>query len=404
MKVPARQLALDLLMRWQDSNAHAETLLADIDREMLTVADRALVNALVLGVLRHAILLDRWIDQLRDRGRLRDRTRWILRLGLLQLLKLGVPPHAAVNETVKLATREKPLVNAILRRAIRERSVLEDIEARSPLDVRFSLPAFLLERWRRRFDGETTTKLAASLSKPAPVFVRLNRLHPNATPPPGAEPVAGAPDFFRVSEVPRSELEHGLVYVQDPSTAMAPTLLAPKPGGVVLDACASPGGKCALLAQLMQNSGRLIATDSSEPRLDRLRGNLTRLGVRCAEVRRADWTIAPGTEWPLFDAILLDVPCSNTGVMRRRVDVRWRVSLAEIRRLAEIQFAIISHTVPFLPPGGRLVYSTCSLEPEENEEQVARILSGWPQLKLVESRLILPSDEGFDGAFAALFA
>ena len=400
----ARQIALDLLLRWQETNAHAETLLAGLDREMsLSTAYRALVNALVIGVLRHASLLDCWIDHLRGRGRLRDRARWMLRLGLLQLFKLGLPAHAAVNETVKLAGREKALVNAVLRRAVRESSALDELEARAPIDVRFSLPAFLVERWRRRFGSEATARLAASFSELAPMFVRLNRLHPLAVPPVDGEPVPGAPDFFRVETLPRAELEGGLVYVQDPSTALAPSLLDPKPGDVVLDACASPGGKCALLAQSMQNTGRLIATDSSESRLVRLRENLSRLQVRCAEIRHADWTAPPTGEWPRFSGILLDVPCSNTGVMRRRIDVRWRVNPAEIRRLAEVQSAIVRHTVPLLQPGGRMVYSTCSLESEENEDQVARILSECPCLKLVESRLILPPDAGCDGAFAALF-
>jgi 16S rRNA (cytosine967-C5)-methyltransferase len=173
----------------------------------------------------------------------------------------------------------------------------------------------------------------------------------------------------------------------------------------VLDACAAPGGKAAVLAQFMENSGRLVATDTSPRRLKRLAENLQRLGVTIAECRMVDWT-APDVpdDGVRYDRILLDVPCSNTGVMRRRVDVRWRVTPAVVAEMADVQWRILASTIPRLAAGGRLVYSTCSLEPAENDVQVDRVLAAYPQLRLVEKKLVTPHETGFDGAFAALFA
>jgi 16S rRNA (cytosine967-C5)-methyltransferase len=222
--------------------------------------------------------------------------------------------------------------------------------------------------------------------------------------PVGLSPVEGVPDFFRAADVPRAALEAGSCYVQDPSTWFACALLDPKPGMRVLDACAAPGGKAAILAQFMENQGTLVATDTSSRRLKRLAENLARLGVTNVQCRSVDWTAEDVPDDGVrYDRILLDVPCSNTGVMRRRVDVRWRVSPDVVAEMAGVQWSILTATIPRLAPGGRLVYSTCSLEPAENDTQVERVLAAFPHLRLVEKKLITPHETGFDGAFCALF-
>ncbi|MFN0126196.1 MAG: RsmB/NOP family class I SAM-dependent RNA methyltransferase [Verrucomicrobiales bacterium] len=398
-------MAVELLLDWQSSGTYADALLVTADQRHVfaNVSDRALLHALVLGVLRNKTMLDIWIAELNRRGRLTDPVRWILRLGLFQLLKMGVAEHAAVDESVNLTYEEKPLVNAILRRAIDERDHLLAIEADAPVHERFSLPDFLVERWRWLFGQDGMMKLVELMAQPAETFVRLNRLKPWDEPPIGLAPVEGMPDFFRAADVPRAALEAGTCYVQDPSTWFACALLAPSPGQTVLDACAAPGGKAALLAQFMENQGRLVATDTSTRRLKRLTENLTRLGVMNAEVKIADWAAAdPVDDGLRYDRILLDVPCSNTGVIRRRVDVRWRVTPAVVAEMAEVQWRILTATIPRLKPGGRLIYSTCSLEPAENDVQVERVLGEYPDLRLIEKKLILPHETGFDGAFAAL--
>lgn len=397
---------MEILLQWQQSGTFADALLATADQRhsFANPSDRALLHALVLGVLRHKTMLDIWIAELNRRGRLTDPVRWILRLGLFQLIKMGVAEHAAVDESVSLTYDERPLVNAILRRAIDEKDHLLAIEEDAPIHERASLPDFLVERWRWLFGEEGMLQLVEMMGRPSEAFVRLNRLKPWTEPPPGLEPVEGVPDFFRAPDLPRAALEAGTCYAQDPSTWFACALLAPRPGEVVLDACAAPGGKSAILAQLMENTGRLVATDTSPRRMKRLADNLRRLGVTIAECSVVDWTAdTVADDGARFDAILLDVPCSNTGVMRRRVDVRWRVSTAVVAEMAEVQWKILSATIPRLAPGGRLVYSTCSLEPAENDSQVERVLSTFPHLRLVEKKLITPHETGFDGAFAALF-
>jgi len=186
--------------------------------------------------------------------------------------------------------------------------------------------------------------------------------------------------------------QDGWFYVQDPSTLLAARQLDPRPGETVLDLCAAPGGKTTHIAQLMENRGRVAARDNQPERLQRLEENCRRLGAACV-----GFSAQPGE----FDRILVDAPCSNTGVLRRRVDARWRVQPAEIARLSKAQEALLSQAVRELKPGGALVYSTCSLEPEENEEVVRRFLAEHPDFKLVNERQLLPFIEGVDGAYVA---
>jgi 16S rRNA (cytosine967-C5)-methyltransferase len=169
----------------------------------------------------------------------------------------------------------------------------------------------------------------------------------------------------------------------------------------VLDACAAPGGKTSYLAALMGNAGTITATDSDETRLTRLEANLTRLGVTNTTIRTHDWETAGG-DLPLYDAILVDVPCSNTGVMRRRIDVRWRLRPEAFYDASTRQLAILQNLLPHLRPGGRMVYSTCSVDRSENEEVVEAILRRHPQIKLAATERRLPQVDAVDGCFAAL--
>ena len=189
--------------------------------------------------------------------------------------------------------------------------------------------------------------------------------------------------------------------LKDPSTLAACSLLDPQPGERVLDACAAPGGKTSFIAELMKNDGVLLACDRDERRVETLSDNLKRLGVEIARAIRHDWKKQTLEGQAPFDRILIDVPCSNTGVMRRRVDVRWRLTPDDFPRMAAEQFRIVREIVPLLKRNGVLVYSTCSLEPEENEEVVNAILKEFPFLRLDEQKSVVPFRDGFDGAYAA---
>src|SRR5437879_10496337 len=202
-----------------------------------------------------------------------------------------------------------------------------------------------------------------------------------------------------------SALELGQCSIQDPSTTIACELLGPKPGERILDATAAPGGKTGYIAQLMENLGIIVACDRDPQRLDTLKGNMACLGVGIAQILQHDWTgkrLPPEiTSVAPFDRILIDAPCSNTGVMRRRVDVKWRLRATDFGPMPQPQNEIVRALVRLLKPNGLLVYSTCSLEPEENENVVRRLLSAMPVMRLEEEHFYLPFRDGFDGAYAA---
>ncbi len=405
-----RAVVLKALLEWERGRSFSDDILhTQLKAQSLSAPDRALVMELFYGVLRNLSELDYLIRQLRE-GSVDPETRGLLRLGLYQIFHTRIAPHAAVNETVALGGKARGLVNAVLRRALRERESLEKTLASAPPAIRRSHPDFLVERWNEQFGEEATAKLCEWDNTPAEVYVRANGL--KVTPGEllrSAESAEISPfhsHALKVRKIPASWISQGLCYVQDPSTLLACDLLAPCPKETVLDACAAPGGKTTYLAELMRNTGRIIACDLFESRVDRLRENLHRLGVRNAQPLQLDVMSAAGTA-PLspdsFDRILIDAPCSNTGVLRRRVDVRWRLTDEDFIRMPITQFTMVKKLTPLLKPGGTLVYSTCSLESEENDRVVEQITQSVPQLRFVESRRTLPFKDGVDGAFAARF-
>lgn len=403
MKSP-RRAAVSILRAWSKGHAYAENLIErHASRNDLSSADRALLNAIVLGVLRNLRLLDHWIAGLR-KGKLDDETRDILRVGLCQLLILQLPDHAAVFETVELGKSSvRGLINAIMRRAASNRKELLDT-ASLPAEIRHSHPDWLGKRWLQIFGKEETEALMAFNNEPAPVFARINPLAREPFEFPENVSAEGLPEgFIRIGgHVPGELLAKGAIYIQDPATRHSVELLDPKPGERILDACAAPGGKAFLIAAAQGGGKDLVCTDSNEKRLPRLRDNLKRLHCGDAEIDVHDWSKPAPEKWHgTFDAILLDVPCSNTGVFRRRVDVRWRLRQKDIGDLVKLQRQIIANALPCLKPGGRLVYSTCSIEPEENEDLVLALLAENPSLSLEKSHQVLPQLDGTDGAYAA---
>ncbi len=402
----SRSLALAALGRWRTSAEFADKIVGAIFADSgLRAVDRAFALELFYGVLRNLTLLDFWIAQLRDTP-IDLHSRDILRLGLYQILLIETAAHAAVFETVELAAkRARPLVNALLRRALREKIRLTNLAEKQPDTIRYSEPEFLVEKWRQHFGPEVMRELCQWNNRPAQTYARINSLKITAADflakYPASAPVTARPLFVRLPD-PAPALASGDCYMQDPGTTLACDLLDPQPNEFILDACAAPGGKSAYLAALMENQGSLTAVDRAGDRLDRLRGNLVRLGVHNTTVMGHDWLAG---EFPLrdrlFDKILLDAPCSNTGVMRRRVDVRWWLRPNDFVKMPAQQLALLERLVPLLKSGGSLVYSTCSLEAEENEEVVAEFLRQHPSFRLTNAQKSLPWRDGFDGAFAA---
>jgi 16S rRNA (cytosine967-C5)-methyltransferase len=409
-RLSARQIALAALQLWRKEKRFADSIISGLlAKAELPPSDRAFALELFYGSLRNLTLLDSWIGCLRA-SQVQSDLRDILRLGLYQLFFLKTAPHAAVHETVELAPKkQRSLINAMLRTATRRQSELLANANAQPLFVRTSHPQFLIERWQQQFGPEQAEALCKWDNLPAPVYGRINRLkidrHKFLRLYPTSRPLTRNSDFVEFDTLPTGAVRRGHCYIQDPSTVIACQLLGPKPGEKVLDACAAPGGKTGYVAELMQNLGTIVACDRDPERLEILKENMTRLGARIVQTFRHDWTHGhvPADIATLvpFDRILVDVPCSNTGVMRRRADLRWRLRQADFARMQQLQIEIVWALIPLLKSNGVLVYSTCSLEPEENEKIARQILTEMPILRLETETFSLPFRDGFDGAFAA---
>lgn len=403
-----RLCCLKALQRWETGREFADEVLHQaLLRSGLNNVNRSFVTETFYGVIRNRSYLDFVIQHFRDSG-LDMPTRQVLRLGVYQLYKMRIPDHAAVYETVNIAGPARTLVNAVLRKTIAEKDHILQRLQDAPAHIRYSHPEFLWQKWESRHGDKLAEELCAWNNEPARIYVRANRLR--VTPGeliesfPGAKLVDGHPDCLEVERLPLSWISSGVAYVQDPSTLLACDLLDPKAGEMVLDACAAPGGKAGYLAQKMENQGSLVACDYDKLRLARLEQNLVRLGVSNATIVLTDWLQHSSPFKPeTFDAILVDAPCTNTGVIRRRTDVRWRLTPQDFPRMQHLQGRIVKATIQFLKSGGRLVYSTCSIEPEENERVVDYINQHVPELRFVEARSSMPIHDHLDGAFAALF-
>ncbi len=406
----ARRATLVALREWQTFPGRADTIISAILGEAnLKKSDRAFALELFYGVLRNLTLLDFWIGCLRA-SQIDADLRDIVRLGLYQLFFLGTPDHAAVNESVDLAApKRRGFINGMLRTAVRDRDELRARARKQPLSVRSSHPGFLITRWQRNFGLEAAAALCQWNNEPAFIYARVNRLKIDSEQfiqrYAECEPVPGYPDFLQCSKLPSEALQRGHCYIQDPSTVLAGQLLDPQPGEKILDACAAPGGKTGHVAQMMLNRGVIVACDREPKRIRILEENIRQLGIGVASVHQHDWLQArlpkKLAEIGSFDRILVDAPCTNTGVMRRRVDVRWRLQPDSLARMRQQQLEILRSVSGLLKPGGFLVYSTCSLEPEENEEAVQQLLLEFSNWRLVEQRFSRPLIDKVDGAFAA---
>jgi 16S rRNA (cytosine967-C5)-methyltransferase len=415
-----REIAIRILRRRGESGEYVEKLLEhELAGAGLTPPDRALCQELVYGIVRWQTTLD-WLMTRKTGDRPQNAAlRLLLHLGLYQLFWLQrIPNHAAVHETVELGKRlgfghQAGFLNAVLRGYTREREAtvrqLESLKQTDPA-IGYSHPAWLVERWQARWGAAKTTQLLQWNNTPPPIFARINLLKTNAAAlaeawrQEGVEFAeqhwdwTGSNVMFELKSHPPlaqcPSFQRGFFYVQDPGTLLAVNELDARPGDNILDLCAAPGGKTAYIAQYMENRGRIVARDNQPERLKLVRENCARLGITCVDFQDAG-------QAPPFDRILVDAPCSNTGVLRRRVDLRWRIRPEEIERLRGAQRGLLEQAALQLKAGGTLVYSTCSLEPEENESVTSEFLQGHADFKLEGQRQLLPFVEGVDGAYVA---
>lgn len=418
---PARRAAFEIL-REVEGGAFSSILLA-AEEPKLKPVDRALVHELVLGVLRWQLWLDKLIEHFtkRDVAGLDRPVRLALRLGLYQLRFLTrIPASAAVNESVNLVRSAKvssaaAFVNAVLRRAIREADYDPASDATDPIEklaIETSHPGWLIARWTNAFGvGETEAFARANNLVPPTAFrvVRgdfteiLDRLrHAGGI----VEPSKVAEGAWRISgasSLVRDLATEGQIYLQDEASQFVAQTLDLQPGERALDLCAAPGGKTTLMAARAGDSALIVASDRSEKRLDTVVRTSALHNLSQIKSLVADAAQPLPFENGVFDRILVDAPCSGTGTLRRNPEIRWRISEADIAELAAQQKLFLSQAARVLRPGGQLVYSTCSVERDENEDVTGAFLEGRRDFQLLKTSRTWPHREGTDGFFIASF-
>ena len=397
--------ACRILLEWEKTYANLDEC---IDRMRTDQAEgRSAIASLLFEYFRHKDFIDRMIAARARRGAVKAELRVLLACALTQsIFQTGIAAQSAANIAVDCAKHKfgpgpGAFVNAVLR------SALQSSEAAVPPERSF--PAELKRHWEDIFGQETTAELSAAYASNPPPVCRLRGDLPSEVDAAMFRKIEGL-DFtgpFRFFELADPEkffrlglLEKGLAYVQDPATALPFSLLDSAPGGKVLDACAAPGGKSIQCWDLAGGKQiQLTAADRSPQRLQTLKVNLNRAGVKASVIHASaqENSFAEHS----FDLILADVPCGNSGVIRRRCDAPWRYSERKLLETATLQWDILNSLARLVAPGGKLLYSTCSIEPEEDEQQIARFLDEHPDFKLIRQRKLLPA-KLHDGAFAAL--
>lgn len=423
---PARSAAFKIL-REVEAGAFSSILLVT-EEPKLKPADRALTHELVLGVLRWQLWLDKLIEHFTKRSieTLDLPVRLALRLGLYQLRFLTrIPASAAVNESVNLVRSAKvssaaAFVNAVLRRAIREAEFDPAAEIADPVEklaVETSHPVWLIERWTRSFGFEETERFARANNLVPPTAFRLvdrdqspivkSEIVDRLTAAGGiVAPSEVAEDAWRVSgasALVRELAVEGKIYLQDEASQLVAQTVGLKAGESALDLCAAPGGKTTLMAQQADDSALIVAADISERRLETVIKINALQNLRSIKSLLLDAAQELPFENSVFDRILVDAPCSGTGTLRRNPEIRWRISERDISELAAQQKLFLHHAARVLKPGGRLVYSTCSVEPDENEAVIAAFLESHTHFQQINTIRTWPHREGTDGFFLASF-
>lgn len=411
-----RALTAEVLMQVLDEGVSLSAALPAAQQQV-DAKDNGLLHELCYGILRTLPQLEALLSKLLQKplkGKLRT-LHYLLLTGLYQILYTRIPPHAAVAETVEgVIALKKPkmkgLINGVLREFLRQKDTL--LAQSQPEAVRYAHPSWLLKRIQTAYPKEWKAIVENNNQKP-PIWLRVNPKFHTAQEylqklieqdmiaefDPTFPQALRLTQFYPVSSLPG--FEQGWVTIQDISAQGASLLLDPQNGESILDLCAAPGGKTTHILELAPTA-KVLAVDVDAQRLTRVKENLARL-QQDADVRAGDachpeqW--ADGQQ---FDRILIDVPCSATGVIRRHPDIKWLRRDSDIATLVETQHQILAAIWDYLKPNGTLVYTTCSILPEENQHQISAFLAAHPEAKLAEPvKQVLPTADGGDGFFYA---
>jgi len=397
--------------------------------------DRDFIYALVKGVIQYRRLLDYVLDFSLNRqfSQIEITAVHLLRIGAFQFVVLKTPPHALVYETVEAAKELKrpdlvPLINAVLRNLPDEtnwrKSLTRITDEVERLGIEFSHPDWLVKRWIANFGIESTRRILEFDNSYQPICFRHNPIRFSwsmteerlARQKQAVKIISEKPiHFFSVNRtgilLKSDFFKEGGCSVQDYNQALAVQLLSPKEGETIVDVCAAPGGKTTLIAQLTGNHSAVHASDVSEQKMSLVKNECARLGIESINYRVAD---ASRDEFPEADKVLIDAPCTGTGVLSRRADLRWNRTAHHMKQVRRLQIGILENMAKFVRIGGTLVYSTCSLEPEENWEVVREFLAGHPEYSVQPAQKwvdrtycddsgavqIFPHKHGLTGSFA----
>jgi 16S rRNA (cytosine967-C5)-methyltransferase len=413
-----RKTALEVLNTLSGGKKTLDNILSEFpqDDRFLSRRDRALFTAIVYGVLRWRSRLDHIITHFSNTPiqKIEPGVLNILRLGLFQIIYLDrIPDSAAVNTSVEItkqvgASRAAGFINALLRKSAANYSSVH-FPVFEPDPVAFlstdqSLPGWLAQRWLKRFDIETIMRLCDTINSIPPITIRTNTLKTTReqlilsleNQVERIESTSFAPDGIKLINPKRSipelpAFKNGWFQVQDEAAQLVALLLNPQPGESVLDACAGLGGKTAHIAQLMQNRGRVTAMDKDEKKLQQLDSEMQRLNIPIVHTHCHDLDSSlDNKQVDVFDRILLDAPCSGLGVLRRNPDIKWNSTEKNLKRHANIQKRFLETLAPMVKPNGVLIYSVCSIEPEENEAVIRAFLKNHPEFVIDKSVGKLP--------------
>ena len=428
----ARAQAVETLLRILREGAYSNLETRRVlSKGRLSVEDRGLYLNIVYGVVQNLYYLDDIIGRFVNRklSQLDAEVLMILRTAVYQLVFLDkVPDYAVVNEAVEMTGRRaRGFINGVLRNMLRNRDTLENFDAtrfrneKDALSVRYSLPLWIVHKYYEAYGARQAEAIIPMLNARPPFTIRVNTLKTDREAlirdleALGIETAPGRLDEDALhlkqlgifeGEIQKSELFlQGHFTIQDQAAMMAARALRPMPGEQVLDLCAAPGGKTTHLAQLMDNRGHIVARDVTDSRLALIDETAVRLGVKIIETQKADGTVFVPGDAGRYDAILLDAPCSGLGIVRRKPEIRYGMDKQARRALVTIQAALLDNAAAYLRPGGRLVYSTCTVNGDENERQVRKFLARHPEMACLsdlDNKNTLytnPLKDGADGFF-----
>lgn len=408
-----REAALKALVALDKDGAYLNIALRDIlSKSDMDGRDKALCTTLAFGATKNRLYIDNIIANL-STVKLSKLSVWIhniLRIGIFSIKFLDrVPDSATVNECVRLARRyghgaSAGFVNAILRAALKSGDFLpKEKSGAEYISIKYSYPMWLTRLWLTQGYGE---ELFAAMNEEPPITVRLNTLMASSLPTEfekqdstpytytytGGGSVENTPSF-----------KEGHIAVQDLASQLAVMALDVRENMCVLDLCSAPGGKSAFIAQLMNNTGELVSCDIHSHKTELIKSNFSRLGVKNATVIQNDATVFNEGFKDRFDRVLADVPCSGLGVLRRKPDIKWTKAQETNDSLSEIQRAILDNSARYVKKGGRLLYSTCTINKAENEDNVKYFLDKHSDFTLVTKKQLLPHEDKTDGFFYAAF-